>query len=188
MRKFLIGLSAILAVGCGGSGVNGTVVGSTLSVKDTIFALLKNDDGKSVGLLIAMSDQSGNCDKLKANRDPKNATTMLFVLVNRSDSAEPLAPDATDYTIKESVAGTDKGHLGEAYFAKTDANCTNTLQEKNTKGQSGLVKISKLDGSANGAANGTFDITMGTQLDKLTGSFSATYCDITKLQDDPSCE
>ena len=188
MRKILMGLSAILAVGCGGSGVSGTVVGNTLSVKDTLFAVLKNDEGKSAGLLIAMADQPGMCDKLKANREPKNMTSLFFLLGNFSDTGESLAPDVSDYTIKESLAATDKGHLGRAFFSKTDANCTNTLQEKNTIGQSGLVKVSKLDGSPNGTANGTFDITMGSQTDKLTGSFSATYCDITKLQDNPNCE
>ncbi|MBL8953304.1 MAG: hypothetical protein JNK82_21170 [Myxococcaceae bacterium] len=189
-KRLVVMAVAVVLSACGSAGsFSGTVTGNSLSVKDAAFALLKTDDGKSAGLLLVLSDTPGMCDKVKANRTPKNSSSFTMLAFNLSDTGEALAPDANEYTIRsELVTPPLKGRIGVSFFSKVDANCTETLQDKNIAGQSGIVKITRLDGSANGVASGTFDITVGTQLDKVTGSFNATFCDITKLQANPSCE
>lgn len=181
----LLALSLVVLSGC--NSFNGTVNGIPLSIKDAMFGLLKDDAGKSAGLLVIVADQPNICDKLKANREPKNSTSMTFVLFNIGDMGQ-LAPSTGDYTMTSSLGATSRGNVGIAQFSKSDGNCTATLQDKNSSAQSGLVKISSLNSSAGGTASATFDITVGSQNDKVTGSFNANYCDISKLQTNLNCE
>jgi hypothetical protein len=187
MNRVTTALAVVILSGCGGS-FSGTVNGLSLNVADSIFGLLKDDDGKSAGLVLIMADQPNLCDKLKANREPKNSTAMTFLLFNVANDGSQLAPSTGDYTITSTLGPTTRGNIGLASFSKTDGNCTDTIQPANTTGQSGLVKLSSVNSSAGGQANGTFDITVGTQNDKVTGTIIANFCDISKIQANPNCE
>jgi hypothetical protein len=187
MHRISVILALAALTGCGGS-FSGTVNGISLNVQDSIFGLLKDEMGKSAGLVIFMADQPGLCDKLKANREPKNSTSMTFLLFNVSNDGMQLAPSTGDYTITSSLTATTRGNIGIASFSKSDGNCTATIQPANTTGQSGIVKLSALNSSAGGQATGTFDITVGTQNDKVTGSIAASFCDISRIQQNPNCE
>lgn len=185
MRKLIAAVSLVAMVGCSGS-VNGTVGGVSLSVADAIFAVFKDDAGKTQGLLVVMADKPNICTALKANREPKSATSLSFSLFRVNDSFEILAPDVGDYTVKEPPV-TSAGSFAYANFARTDSNCTNTLSSSASTAKSGLVKLTALKAESNGTASGTIDMTIGAG-DKITGNFNATFCDITKIQANPNCE
>lgn len=180
----VVGLFAAMLSGCAGS-VNGTVGGVNLSVADAIFAVLKDDAGKSLAALVFLADKPKLCDSLKANREPKQATSLVLAMARYNANGEVLAPDVAEYTVNNSP--TSGGDYATGYFARTDANCTNTLANDAATGKSGLVKVTNFKGDSTGSANGTFDITFGSG-DKVSGNFNATYCDISKIQTNPNCE
>jgi hypothetical protein len=185
MKRMMLAVATMAMVGCSGS-MTGTVGGISLSVSDAIFAVLKDDAGKSIAAFVVMADKPKICDSLKANREPKTATA-LSLTVYRFSATDYLAPDVGDYTVVD-VNPTSAGSYSSATFSHTDSNCTNTLAGSAASGKSGLVKLTSLKGETNGTASGTFDVTFGAG-DKVTGNFNATYCDISKLPaTTPNCE
>lgn len=180
----------VMSAGCGGGSVSGTVSGISLGVQDSIFFVLKDDAGKTQALAVIMADKPNICDTLKANREPKSATSLAFTLLNvkiENDTGNFLAPDVGSYTMTDQDIQST-GLYARGAFTKTDANCTGTLTEAATTGKSGLVKITSLNATANGNLAGTFDVSIGTQADKLTGTLNARFCDVTSVQANPNCE
>ncbi|MFO0594313.1 MAG: hypothetical protein U0228_03385 [Myxococcaceae bacterium] len=185
MKRMMLMVAAIAALsGCSGS-VSGTVGGNSLPVADAIFAVLKDTAGKTTGAIIVLADKPKICDSLKANREPKSSTSMFFSIA-RITATDSLAPDVGDYTVIDTLP-TAAGSFAFAGFSHTDTNCTNTLSGSASTGKSGLVKVTNFKGDSTGSANGTFDVTFGGG-DKVTGSFNATFCDISTLQSNPNCE
>ena len=185
MQRVMMAVPMVAMLGCSGS-VSGTVGGISLNVSDAIFAVLKDDMGKSIAAFVVMSDKPKICDSLKANREPKTATALLFTLYRFTDTAY-LAPDVGEYTVVNTNP-TSAGSFASATFTRTDSNCTNTLAANASAGKSGLVKLTNLKGEANGNASATFDITFGAG-DIVKGNFNATFCDISKLPTAaPNCE
>ncbi len=158
---------ALSLAACGpGTSVNGTVKGVSLNVVDTIYV-----NTRGVTSLI-LADKPNLCATLGANRFPKNMTYLSFSV----NSIEP-----GDYTV---------GAGANVFFAKTDEKCAGTFATEDGLGKSGLIKFSSLPQNVNGYANGTFDVTFGAQLDKVTGTFSSKYCLLpaTTPTTPPSCE
>lgn len=184
MRRLMLAIPMVMLVGCSGS-MSGQVAGHNLSVADAIFAVLKDNSGKSTGLLVVMADKPKICDSLKANREPKQSTA-LFLSMSRVTDTDTLAPDVGEYTVIEGFP-TKAGNYAYSTFSRSDANCDNTVAPSARDAKSGLVKLTNLKAEANGAANATFDITFGSG-DKVTGNFNATYCDVTNIQTNPNCE
>jgi hypothetical protein len=185
MMTLLLGLTVALS-GCSGS-VNGTVAGFSLSVADAIFAVLKDQNGKATGALIVMADKPRICDSLKANREPKSSMG-LSIAIARVSAMDSLAPDIGDYTVLSATqAPMNAGNFAYAGFNRNDTTCTSTIAPEAGSAKSGIVKVTNFKGEANGAANGTFDITFGSG-DKVTGNFNATFCDISMVQGNPNCE
>ncbi len=185
MNRSLFVVVAALVSACGPGSVNGTVSGISMNVADSIFAAIKDNTGRQVGLFVVMADKPNLCDSLKANRQPKSATAMVFAMVRYNAQGEELAPDVGDYTVVEEI--TAAGSFASASFTRSDANCTNTIAANASGGKSGLIKLSALKAEANGSAQATFDVTFGAG-DKVTGSFNAKYCDIASLGTNPNCE
>ncbi len=188
MRRLMMVVPVVAVMGCSGS-MSGTVGGVSMNVADAIFAIIKDDSGKSVAALVVLADQPKICDSLKANRNPKSATSLVLTMfrVGPSPGFENLAPDVGDYTtIGDRPMGA--GNYTYANFTHGDSNCTNTLSESASSGKSGLIKVTNIKGETNGAANGTYDITFGAG-DTVKGSFNATYCDLSKLPTTtPNCQ
>ena len=185
MKRLVTMLVAVAALsGCAGS-VNGTVGGVNMSVSDAIFAVLKNPMGQTVAAIVVLADKPKVCDSLKANREPKQSTSLSIFLARYNNDGDPLAPDAVEYTVNNQP--TTGGNYSTAFFNRTDANCTNTLSSDASTAKSGLVKVTNFKGDSSGSANGTFDVTFGGG-DKVTGSFNATFSDISALGLNPNCE
>ncbi len=177
--------------GCGGGSVTGTVSGISLAVQDSIFFVLKDDQGKTGALTVIMADKPNLCDTLKANRQPKSATSLFFYLYNvkiENGAVSLLAPDVGTYTVADLQNLKTSGTYAGTGFSKADANCTDSLTAASSTGKSGSIRLTTVKAEANGNLAGTFDVSIGTQTDKLTGTLNARYCDITKIQANPSCE
>ncbi len=167
MRAIVYFSVALGLTACGpGTVVNGTVKGNALNVVDSMFVYT----GGAVSLILA--DKPNLCATIVANRFPKNMTYISFNVNNTA---------AGDYTI---------GAGAQVFFAKLDDQCKGTFATEEGAGKSGLIKFNTLTATANGYANGTFDVTVGPQLDKLTGSFSTKFCVLpsTLPMTAPSCE
>ncbi len=194
MKRSSFFFAAVVVVatlsGCGGGSVAGSVSGISLAAQDSIFLVLKDDAGKTGSVIVLIGDKPNICDTLKANREPKASTSLAFQLYNvkvENQTLTLLAPDVGSYTVTDQTINTT-GTYSRALFTRTDANCTATLADTATGGKSGLVKISSLNASSSGSLVGTFDVSIGTQSDKLTGTLNARFCDVTKIQANPNCE
>ena len=186
MKRLMMAVAALAMVGCSGS-VSGTVAGNSLNVADSIFAILKNDAGKQTGALVFLSDKPKLCESLKANRTAKSATGLLFAM-SRSNNDGIIAPDVGEYTvISVGQTPTSAGNYSVGVFSRSDANCDNQISDDSSRAKSGLIKVTALKGETNGNAAGNFDVTFGCG-DKVTGSFKATFCDISQVQANPNCE
>lgn len=212
-KKLLLLLSALSLLGCGPmNSLEGGVGGFTLAPKDAVFANLYSD-GKITATYLFMADKENLCATLKANRRPKNATALQLFFGRRNGDGVILAPDVGEYPVGNVLPpnsgfdlpgqaqpggtstlsppraiATGLSAYAAGVFNKTDANCKGILADNNSVTQSGVVKIQEFSAQTNGRLTGTFDITFGTQKDKTKGSFSATYCDVTSLGAQPSCE
>lgn len=184
MQKFVSAVLMMTLGGCAGS-VSGTVGGVSLSVSDAIFAVIKDNDGKSRGAVVLLSDAPRLCENYKANREAKGSTNLLFTLYRLSDT-DVLAPDVGEYTVTGSDIKGAGFHAG-AIFGRNDANCVNTIASTARDGKSGLITVKSIKSEAGGGAGGSFDVTFGSG-DKLTGNFNASYCDITTIHENPNCE
>lgn len=179
--------AAVVLSACGGPGhMDGTVAGINLSVKDAIFTLIKDTSGNTTGMFVVMADKPDLCTTVKANRQPKELTGVMFSMVQYTDAAGVLAPDVADYTVINTTPPRG-GHYAGALFAHTDANCTSTIAATAGTGSSGLVKLTSMKAETGGTASGTFDVTFGTS-DKVTGSFNAAFCDVQTLGSSANCE
>lgn len=185
LNRVLLVLFSSWATGCGPGSVNGTVGGVSLAVSDAIFAVLKDDTGKQQGLLVLMADKPNICDSLKANREPKSATSLSMLFVRFNAQFEVLAPEVGEYSVVENP--TVAGNYAGASFNRTDANCTSTLSAQASAARSGLIKLAALKAESNGTASATFDLTFGAG-DKISGSVNAKYCDIAVVASSPNCE
>jgi len=191
MSQILTSLTVLAAFsGCGGGSVSGSVSGISLNAQDSIFFVIKDDAGKTQYVSVVMADKPNLCDTLRANRLPKSATSLAFTLVNvkvENRVGTYLAPDVGSYTVTD-MEISQSGLFAGSGFSRTDANCTDSLTASASTGKSGLVKVTNLKAEVNGNLSGTFDVSIGTQADKLTGSINARFCDVSKVQMNPNCE
>jgi hypothetical protein len=168
---------SVLAAACGGgsssSGINtfnGTIHGQSFSPTESISntVLVAAGTGNTAGVVV-MSNATGTCADVTANKQPKNITVMIIALedVNITTGAftAPTAPGT--YTVSVSP----QAKLALVNFVVTDANCK-AISSQSATSASGTVTITSV---SNGTYEGTYDITMNSN-DHVTGSFSASAC------------
>lgn len=188
LKQVVVALSLMGAFACGNGGTfNGTVSGNSLSVKDAVFSVTRVD-GKIQYSNLILADAPNLCTSLRANRNPKSVTVFAASFVRSNVAGEVLATDVGDYTVVTTYSLEGGTRSSIAAFFKTDANCTTINTEEQGAGKSGIIKISEYNPSTEGKMSGTFDITFGEQNDKVSGSFSADYCDVPTFATEASCE
>ena len=190
-RIGFVSTSLLLAMGCGGPGsFNGEVSGHKLVVNDAVFAPFKDHVG-IIGVYLVMSDGEELCTDLKANRVRRNTTAAGFNIfrTHESGSGTFLSPDKRTYTVVDIL---DRSPPPAAYtycgFRKIDENCNYVLPDSSALGQSGTVDVESIAFENDGWMTGEFDVIFGTQNDRVTGSFNASYCDATLTLTTPNCE
>ncbi len=174
MKKSAFVAALLLCVACAPGSFNGTVAGNGLDVQDVVFIPMKDTGGAIKGVMVGMSDVFDICTLMKANKEPKNATTVTFSVMTLNADYTFATPAAGDYPIRTTVPAS--GNYAGGGFAKLDSTCTDTIADPQGTAQSGTVKVSSITLEAGGTMSGTFDVTFGTS-DTATGSFAAAYCD-----------
>ena len=87
----------------------------------------------------------------------------------------PLAsPDVIIGTYRVNTNGAEP--MAEAVFVKTDGAGNNVVAPTQATAVGGLVILVGIDARPGGVAEGNFDMTVGTQGDRIRGDFRATYC------------
>jgi hypothetical protein len=177
----------LFALGCGGPGsFEGKVAGNELEVEDAIFLAGKDDEsGATIASALVMTDLGDLCATLKANREPKNATLVWFIL-GRIEGTELLVPDKGTYTVVD-LEALPPPRFAFGYFSKNDAACRNTLDEERAVAQSGTIEVEKIEFKKDGSMKGEFDARFGSQNDAVKGTFNASFCDA-PLSDSFSCQ
>ena len=99
----------------------------------------------------------------------------------------PVSPDVGEYAVKSGLQFSN-GNFAYGSYQKTDPSCKNIVAASASVTQSGLVKLTAVQAATNGGMLGTFDITFGDQKDKVTGGFSAAFCDWDPQKSPTSCE
>lgn len=186
MKKSLLVASLLLCAACAPGSFSGTVAGNGLSVQDAIFMAMKDSNGAVMAVMMAMSDVPDMCTVMKANKSPKSATSVAFVLMDMNSDLTFAVPAAGDYPIP-TTPPTSGGKFAGGVFQKMDDTCTGTIADTSGTAESGTVTVSSIKIEEGGTMSGSFDATFGTS-DKGTGSFNAAYCDIPETTTQPTCE
>lgn len=186
-RLVLVAVVVVFALGCNPNYVSAPVSGVTLAAKDAAFTVQKDGSGKVVGAYVRLSDQPDVCNTAKANRALKSSTQLTLTFIKRNPDGATIAPDVGDYTAVDNIFALTKSSIASGVFERLDSSCNNTLGS-NGNTESGTVTVSEFSIQTGGHMSGTFDITFGSQQDKVRGGFSATYCELASIPLNPNCE
>ena len=140
----------------------GTVKHKALSPASAIFAVATADDGTQT-LAVKISDRADDCADVTNNVHHANSNSFWLRVVG------PTFADTSFQWVGES---SDNGASTATFYALNNT-CTDTLSEKASSAIAGRVTFANVGAQT---ASGAFSATMGTQGDKISGTFSATLC------------
>jgi hypothetical protein len=182
-RTLLTVIALCLLTACGGNSMTGTVKGASLEPKEALFFLWF---GQPLPFIV-LSDQTGMCDRLKANQVPRNATLLYLVVADINSDWSYNPPQPAKYPLRTDSVD---GKTSTAVFDKQDDTCTSAIGGSVTA-NSGTVELtsynyhSSTTSQPSGSTSGTFDLMF--YMDHVTGSFSASYCPVTGIPVSPTC-
>ncbi|MBX7096201.1 MAG: hypothetical protein K1X89_00685 [Myxococcaceae bacterium] len=156
-------LLSLAACGSGNS-FTGTVGGESLVVKQSALVTGTDSSGNLTGLVIVLSDQVDLCAQLSSNKLAGNALGISLTSTGASGALVPPTPG--DYRV-EATGGLQ---------ARASLRRTVGTSVSNFDAKAGTVKLSALRSGADGSAAGTYELTLGEALEKVTGSFNAPLC------------
>lgn len=161
--------------------VNGTLDGISLDLKHSFYTNTYSGE-EIIGRTVRITDQPNLCVDAKAGRTPKESTVIFFGFL-RSGRLTPtssvtwLPPDVGEYLVRN--AGTQSEGRGVLVcIQKSDKICSDTLSSNRACATSGVVKLTSVGDKPWDRLNGTFDLSFGAQKDRITGTFSASACDV----------
>ncbi|HEX2573150.1 MAG TPA: hypothetical protein VH877_26615 [Polyangia bacterium] len=144
----------------------GRVAGQSLDVREAIF----RKDSADVDIYVHLTDAKDLCQRLNSGAGPFPGTTVFTM-----DLRGPLMrPEVTIGTYRVNTNSAEA--MAEAVFVKTDGAGTNVVEPSQGAAVGGLVILDGIDARPGGVATGNFDLTVGTQADRIRGDFRATYC------------
>ena len=190
---------AVLGVACGGGGTNVTVTGNVrgqpLMPHDAISApaTITTGAGTSSVAAIIITNDSGLCALVGANKEPKNSQFFLMLLgeLNQTTGAITAASKTGTYTVYAGGGGgLPPSQLAVVIFTSTNNTCKDPLIDAQTGngGTNAITGTVKLTGIDNGAYTGTFDMMVktldshgtavaGQEAEHVTGTFNTSRCD-----------
>ncbi len=187
----LLVCGALLACDTGPGSVRGAIAGIELRVRDALFYEIPacTPAGCSaVGptrVVLVMTDVPDYCRRLKARREPREATRLELTFGRFSEAETPLEVQEGDYTAGKVVSAAD---YVTGQLVRTNEQCQDTMDPNAAQPVSGILHVGSIDARRNGASRGSFDLTFGAQKDQVTGSFYAVYCEVPTTIAPPSCE
>ncbi|MCY1079265.1 hypothetical protein [Archangium lansingense] len=176
--RMMAALATTALVGFGGANVafNGTVDGHTLNVRDA--AVVRIGDEESSFLMAVLSDQEGLCQRLQQQQQAGSSTELEFTLFEVGSELMPQGAPTGVYSVQtlRDMELEPGAMLARAYFHKRDANCNDQVADEQALGYSGSIHFQEPD--ANGLAHLEYDISFGSQNDRVTGELTAQLCDV----------
>jgi hypothetical protein len=165
MNKIVVVAGVLACVSCGGNSFTGTVAGHSFVPAEAVFYSATGNG--SVATIVVVSSTKGLCDDLASRTMRKNATYLELLMLG------PGTADATGtYTVTDTLTGNSNStRVGFVTLEAVDATCRSALTFDAGVAKAGTISVGRVDTNA---ANGSFDVTFGT--DHATGSFAAVSC------------
>jgi hypothetical protein len=163
---FVCSLLSTLAACDSPNEFRGQVNGQPLSVREAIFR--RTSAGP---VYIHLTDTSNLCQRL-AVEDFEFLNTTVFTLVLIGPDENPQVK-AGSYQ-----AGSTTRPLADGLFVKNDNEGNFVVEPSNGTVIGGQVVLDAIDARAGGVAEGSFDVNVGVQNDRVSGNFRATFCDL----------
>lgn len=152
----------------------GSVAGNALPVQDVFAVTLDPPDRSFVGTIIGLGIKPNLCSQVKSLAQFKNTNLFDIILIEIDSQGNSVSPTAGLYTVTSAATGS--GRHAFASFATLNAACVNTLSDSSSFAKSGTVQVTQLDGFTGGRVAGTFQMTVGSQQDPVSGWFDAALC------------
>jgi hypothetical protein len=183
--RFLLAALAVLAAACSPSGyLTGNIEGDAFVVRDAVFVPVRSPGGPVFNGALLMSDTTDLCKTLRRGRVP-SSSMMLAMSVWSLTSNGPRQPIEGDYQV---ISGKldSLGNIAFGTALEADSACASRKAAENLVLTGGHLSFESLDTGLDGRAEGSIDITVGTQRDRLRGRFNAEICEATTK--DLSCD
>ena len=155
-----------------------SIVGRALNFKAASFSTIVSN-GLPL-LVVKLSDQADDCTLVGNNARRGGSSTLVLALFKLDGQGHAPAPDVADYIITDRTNPqnntTQPGGFGSASLSQFTSTCEQQLADKQAVATSGTIHITALTSGADARAVGTFQLTIGTEGDKVSGSFDAVNC------------
>lgn len=159
-----------------GTSVQGTVQGHALTPKSAIYTVgaVPSADGNTNILVLVISDQADACATVTQGAHTKNSTNLTFVLLKGNTTGNTVAPTSGTYNV--SSGGATSLMAGQAELFSYDPTCTNTVPSDKGTVSTGTVSVTSTLVDGISPLTGAFSLTVGSQNERLSGTFNATAC------------
>ncbi|HEX2574498.1 MAG TPA: hypothetical protein VH877_33435 [Polyangia bacterium] len=163
---FVCSLLAPLAACNPPNEVRGQVDGQSLAVREAIFR--KTSAGP---IYIHLTDTTNLCQRLgAADLEFLNTTVLTLTLIGPDEDPQVRAGTYP-------VASTTRP-LADGLFIKSDSTGNLVVEPPKGTALGGQVVLDTIDARAGGVAEGSFELNVGVQSDRVSGNFRAVFCDI----------
>lgn len=163
-----LAIAACFATACGPTnGFTGKVGGEAFNPKSAALVTGTSTGGALTSLVVVLSDQTEICNQLATTNGKPNGSTLTLVLTSQG-STGLVPPTPGEYRVESSGGFQARGGL-----TRTVGTATSSFPAK-----AGTVTLTRLDSGAAALAAGTFELTLGEALDKVSGTFSAPLCTV----------
>lgn len=184
-------LAALALAACGtppngqpdAGGLDGSVGGSTLEIKDGLFFKV-NVSGVD-RLVLAVSDRMGVCAREQAAKDKANSTLLILKVLTESGQIPPglygvRQPPEPGETLPSAWAEA----IFQRYGPLNGTQCA-LVQEQSAQG--GIVELFAAETGEGKKAKGNFDLVFSLE-DRIAGSFEVPFCDTSQAPGETTCE
>lgn len=185
MRQFAL-ISLLAGAACAGNGIEGTVDGQTLVGTSTIVGKFSDEttDGTAVTVTtLLISNAVAPCQMIRDNKNQKNTSGLSIFLGKKVGASRQPATEAGAYIVAPEGSLPD-GNFALVYAVKLDESCVNVIAGSKIEAVQGKVVVEAIQES--GPASGTFDLEFAGG-DKVTGEFTAGFCDAQPAAEEATC-
>jgi hypothetical protein len=189
MKRLACFAAVALAVSaCSPSGyLSGTIDGESIFVQDAVYVPMRDSrSGVVLAGMLMMSDQPELCRSVRGGHLPKKSEVLVLGTV-RLTTGGYAPPVEGDYSVLNATTTQSFGNFIIGAAVRYDSSCTPRRAETHSLLSSGEVTIESLDLGRDGITEGSLDVDVGVQHDRLTGRFHAETCEADLTTFSPGC-
>lgn len=178
MNRVCVTLCAVVVSACSPNSLSGSISGTKLNAKDAAFFITHDNAGQPNGAIVRISDQADVCDSLTSAEAVKSSTNLTLHFVKKSGDGTIIAPNVGPFTVVTSTDFVTNSSVVTGALDRLDSTCTNTLGASGYA-EHGSAQVDAFDTAVGGHMSGSFEMWWGAQDERVTGNFSAVYCNST---------